>query len=293
MMPDIPPSIRYRGSSRRGLLKSKSPSRNASSLPSRSCMVSADTTDDSKIALILICCNASASPPTVDICILSSPSKSGTFSSFLEGKSTETSAFCTISRAKKTPLNGALNPALTPAAAPHANNDRSRDIFLFTLSTSLKSLSSKVPNTADSWKNTLLFISKRLMLMPDSTDGPSGPRLFPVPRVAVAARALREKRRKSLRSDGGGMSFVHDMSSIGGVALEARMESRSTSFTVSLSPGGISPPNLNKNATTNPPKTGIADDGTDSLSLKESCRIPSPPEFHNAELNNGSFIPSP
>ena len=66
------------------------------------------------------------------------------------------------------------------------------------------------------------------MLMPASTDGPSGPRLLPVPRVAVAARALREKRRKSLRSDRGGMPCVHAISSIGGVAFEARMESRST-----------------------------------------------------------------
>ena len=64
--------------------------------------------------------------------------------------------------------------------------------------------------------------------MPASTDGPSGPRLLPVPKVAVAARAFREKRRKSLRSDGGGMSFVHDTSSVGGVAPEARMESSST-----------------------------------------------------------------
>lgn len=66
--------------------------------------------------------------------------------------------------------------------------------------------------------------------MPASTDGPSGPRLLPVPSVAVAATAFREKRSKSLRSEGGGISFVHVTSSMGGVALEARMESRSTVF---------------------------------------------------------------
>ena len=64
--------------------------------------------------------------------------------------------------------------------------------------------------------------------MPASTDGPSGPRLLPVPKVVVAARAFRENRRKSFRSDGGGMFFVHDTSSVGGVAFEARIESSST-----------------------------------------------------------------
>ena len=66
------------------------------------------------------------------------------------------------------------------------------------------------------------------MLMPASTDGPSGPRLFPVPSVAVAARALRVNRRKSFRSAGGGIFLVQDTSSTDGVAFEARIESRST-----------------------------------------------------------------
>lgn len=73
-----------------------------------------------------------------------------------------------------------------------------------------------------------LFINRRLMLMPASTDGPSGPRLFPVPSVAVAAKALRVNRRKSFRSEGGGIFFVHDISSKDGVAFDARIESRST-----------------------------------------------------------------
>ena len=77
---------------------------------------------------MLICCSAKASPPTVDviICIVS-------LSSSRFGKSIGTSAFCTISNAKKTPLSGALKPALTPAAAPQASSNRSRDILLFTL----------------------------------------------------------------------------------------------------------------------------------------------------------------
>ena len=64
--------------------------------------------------------------------------------------------------------------------------------------------------------------------MPASTLGPSGPRLFPVPRVTVAPIALRENREKSLRWGRGWRFLVQVIRDCGGEALIARMASRST-----------------------------------------------------------------
>ena len=130
--------------------------------------------------------------------------------------------------------------------------------------------------------------------MPASTEGPSGPKLFPVPRVAMDANALREKRWKSFLSDGIGTSPTHVTRSDGGVALDDLIESRSTSFSVSLRPGGISP-NLNNPPTMIPPITGIAHRGNNSANLKEKLRISSPPpeSSHNIGLNNGNLVISP
>ena len=79
-----------------------------------------------------------------------------------------------------------------------------------------------------------MFIKSLLKLIPASTDGPSGPRLFPVARVAVAASALRKNRLKSFLSDGGGISFVHNISSAGAVAPDALIESRSTVWLIEV-----------------------------------------------------------
>mmetsp|Transcript_15734 Transcript_15734/g.26536 ORF Transcript_15734/g.26536 Transcript_15734/m.26536 type:complete len:251 (-) Transcript_15734:353-1105(-) len=214
------------------------------------------------------------------------------FAACLRGKSIGTSEFCTISNAKKTPLNGALKPADTPAAAPQANSSRSLATFLFTRCISLSSISSKVPNTRETFPNILLFINRRLKLIPASTEGPSGPRLLPVPNVRVAATALREKRAKSLRSDAG-VRFTHASNSSGGIAFVALIESKSTSLTVSRNPGGMSPI-VSNNPTRIPPNAGINQMGIVSLILKVMVKMSSPlSSFHNAGFKNGNMTPSP
>lgn len=106
---------------------------------------------------------------------------------------------------------------------------------------------------------------------------PSGPRLFPVPSVAVAAKAFFMNLTKSFRSEIGG-SFVQASISSGGLAPVSLIESRSTSFTVSRSPGGKSPPALRSPPTASAPSTGIALSGSiSSTGLNDSGRDePSP-----------------
>jgi hypothetical protein len=89
---------------------------------------------------------------------------------------------CRISNEKKTPANGALNPADTPAEAPADNNNRFRCIRA--------TVSASVSVRADKEDG----IQIRLTAMPTSTDGPSGPKEFPVPNVKMAAKGFRNNR---------------------------------------------------------------------------------------------------
>lgn len=70
-----------------------------------------------------------------------------------------------ISRTKKTPARGALKPALTPDAAPALNNSF---------------YCSRVKSK--------LFKMYLLVCIPNSTEGPSGPKELPVPSVDIAAK---------------------------------------------------------------------------------------------------------
>mmetsp|Transcript_7913 Transcript_7913/g.12122 ORF Transcript_7913/g.12122 Transcript_7913/m.12122 type:complete len:211 (+) Transcript_7913:2149-2781(+) len=156
---------------------------------------------------------------------------------------------CTISRAKNTPAIGALKPAETPAAAPQASKRRER------------SLLSLMAFPFDG--NRKMFVP---IAMPISTDGPSGPREHPVPRVHIAARALRKK---SIRR-----RFTSN-------ASDAACSSTDT--TVPRRPGG-KPPNKLRIPTTSPPAAGIK--GSKRSCEPWSSRGESYVNLRNASMDN-------